>query len=150
MNNLMTAVFSTVAAKIIDPLIKKLFAAVWNRLMTNTFKATLKAMMNKYLPIVGSFIFTVLVCLNIWVYSRPAPISGIEAFWIGVYLLQLVLALFCMTYSLARLGKVERGNSDRGKLRWRDGWNGTHPAIPSSVVTICDERTRCKTVISPW
>lgn len=149
MSNLMTAVLSIVATKIIDPLITKLFAALWNRLMTSALKATFKAMMNKYLPIVGSFVFMVLVGLNIWVYSRPAHISGIEALWLGLYLFELFLALFFMTYSLARLGSLKRGNSDRRKLNWKDAWNETHPVIPSSVVIVCDERTRCMTVISP-
>jgi hypothetical protein len=117
--------------------------------MTNAFKATFKAMMKAYMPIAGSLVFTVVVDLNIWVYSRPAHISGSEALWLFLYLLELILALFLTTYSLARLGWLKRGNSDRGKLLWTDACNGTHPVIPSSVFIVCDKRTRCMTVIFP-
>jgi hypothetical protein len=148
MSNLMTAVLTAVAVKIIDPLIKKLFAALWKRLMTNEFRARLKATMRAYLPIVASLCFTVVVGLNIWVYSRPAHPSGVEILWLFVYLLELVLSMFLIAFSFARLSRSKR-NRDGGKLLWRDRGILTHPGIPSSVFIICDKRTRCLTVFPP-
>jgi|GEM_PF-4886191 len=117
MNNLMAVVTSAVAKTIMEALTKKLLATLGSRLMTNAFKATLKAMMKAYTPIVGSLFFTIVVGLNIWVYSRPVHKSFEEAFWLFAYLLELVLSMFLVAYSFARVRRLKPSSSGRGKLR---------------------------------
>jgi len=111
----MVAVITAVAKTIMEALIKKLFAALGNRLMTNAFKAMLKAIMKAYMPIAGSLFFMIVVGLNIWVYSRPVHISGEEAFWLFVYLFEFVLSMFLVAYSFARVRRLKPSSSGRGQ-----------------------------------